>query len=152
MAIVQLVGENTTYYLRAFRKMKAEGSSASWNWSAFFCSTYWLIYRKMYGWGMAFLVTELLGLMLAIDAPFLIAFIWNLLFLIGAVFFVIYANKMYYNSLMAKKEKAKALPPEQRPAYYNKHGGVNTIATSLTIVVRIIALLMLLNHFIAIYF
>src|SRR4051812_8384496 len=42
------IGPNTGYYLEHFERLDAGGSKAGWHWPAFFVTTYWFIYRKMW--------------------------------------------------------------------------------------------------------
>lgn len=94
------------YYLRHFAKFDADGkTSASWHWPAYWTTLNWLVYRKMWGWALAYL-SALLGLALLIfgigkllldysDATGLVMF---LLFLTAAfVLPGLYANAWYYN-------------------------------------------------------
>ena len=39
---------NIDYYLDYIHKMKNNNNFLSWNWSCFFLSSYWLLYRKLY--------------------------------------------------------------------------------------------------------
>lgn len=94
------------YYLRHFAKFDADGkTSASWHWPAYWTTLNWLVYRKMWGWALAY-IAALLGLALLIfgigkllldysDATGLVMF---LLFLTAAfVLPGLYANAWYYN-------------------------------------------------------
>lgn len=54
------VSSGVAYYLPRFRRMAAEDSSVSWNWSAFLLGAYWLFYRKQYGIGTLFLSLQLI--------------------------------------------------------------------------------------------
>lgn len=45
---------NTTYYLPRFFAMSRGGSHVSWNWAAFLCGPYWLLFRKAYLFGGVF--------------------------------------------------------------------------------------------------
>ncbi len=60
--MVKLIGPNSAYYLPRFYRMTHGGSKASWNWSAFFFSYNWLLYRKNILWGaVAFVVTTVVS-------------------------------------------------------------------------------------------
>lgn len=51
------VGENKAeYYLPLFSRFDAAGSRASWNWPAFFVTFFWMLYRRMYGPALAYLL------------------------------------------------------------------------------------------------
>ena len=54
------VGTKADYYLPRFRRMARGGSSASWNWAAFFFGPLWLLYRKMYGLGAIVMIFEII--------------------------------------------------------------------------------------------
>ena len=40
--------KNTYYYLKCFKRFDEKGVGATWNWSSFFVTFYWLLYRKMW--------------------------------------------------------------------------------------------------------
>jgi type IV pilus assembly protein PilA len=46
------IGQNAEYYLPKFEEFDRGGSKLGWNWPAFFATTPWFCYRKMWGWGM----------------------------------------------------------------------------------------------------
>ena len=54
------------YYLRHFARFDGEGKTgASWNWAAYWTTFNWLVYRKMWGWALAY-VAALSGLALLV--------------------------------------------------------------------------------------
>lgn len=93
------------YYLRQFIKFDAQGkTSASWHWPAYWSTLNWLIYRRMWGWALAY-VAALLGLALVVFGVGKLAFNYSdttglllfLLFLTTAfVLPGLYANAWYY--------------------------------------------------------
>jgi hypothetical protein len=42
------IGPNADYYIPQFQKLDSTNSMISWNWAAFLCSIWWMLYRKMY--------------------------------------------------------------------------------------------------------
>ena len=46
------IGPNTGYYLTRFAEFDAGESKAGWHWPAFFATSGWFIYRKMWAVGM----------------------------------------------------------------------------------------------------
>lgn len=93
------------YYLRHFMRFDANGrAGATWHWPAYCCTFNWLVYRKMWGWALAY-VGALLGLALLIfgvgklvldysDSSALVLFLG----LLTAAFVVpaLYANAWFY--------------------------------------------------------
>ncbi len=45
------VSSSTQHYLAYFDKYKETGKKTSWNWAAFFFTSLWFFYRKMYLYG-----------------------------------------------------------------------------------------------------
>lgn len=93
------------YYLRHFMKFDANGkTSATWHWPAYWATVNWLIYRRMWGWALAY-VAALLGLALLVFGLGKLVFSYSdtvglllfLVFLTGAFILPgLYANAWFY--------------------------------------------------------
>ena len=60
----RIVMQRKEYYIPRFQKLKKQGNkTVSWNWAAFFFSTYWLAYRKCYIWAIFSSLIELVALL-----------------------------------------------------------------------------------------
>src|SRR3954465_13885390 len=46
------IGPNSGYYLKYFEAFDSGESKASWHWPAFFVTSFWFLYRKMWLWGI----------------------------------------------------------------------------------------------------
>ena len=128
--LARFVGRNADKYLDRFRKFRKSGTdsfAASWNWSAFFFSFWWLLYRKLYLWA---LVAVAIGLV-----PYVR--------LIVMIVFGILGNYLYYKQAKTKLLKLNALPgtDEDRVAAIARAGGVSTVpvVVAAVVVVAIIA-------------
>ena len=104
--------KNAEYYVSRFKRFDEQGVKASWNWPSFFLSFYWLLYRKMWGWGaLYFLSPYILGF-----AFVLLSMAWEgaILFYaptyIAATFILLpmYANAIYYSRIRKIISKAQA--------------------------------------------
>jgi len=124
--------KNRIYYLTKFEQydQKSSGLRISWNWSAFFFSYLWALYRKMYGWFFAY--TGIIILAVVLDASGYLDFtrvpglaiistipVW--------IVFTIYANSLYHKSVKKKVANAQAnLKDEPKLLEYLRHkGGVH---------------------------
>ena len=58
--IAAAVGPNSHYYLPRFQSI-AGGKRASWNWSAFLFTSYWLLYRKNYLTGIVTMIINIVA-------------------------------------------------------------------------------------------
>lgn len=113
------------HYLRQFIKFDAQGkTSASWHWPAYWSTLNWLVYRKMWGWALAY-VAALVGLALVIFGVGKLAFHYSdftglllfLLFLTAAfVLPGLYANAWFYTYCNEKISTALRNTPEVRDA------------------------------------
>ena len=127
---------NTDYYARRFDRFKSGGGSISWNWPAFFISSIWLLYRKM--WLYAFLYWIVL--------PFAITFVsimvtaavdpaagglayYGLYILIAFILLPMFANRLYYGHARSKAEKVAAMTSseQQQSAELARIGGTSNV-------------------------
>lgn len=101
------VGANkSAYYSNKFNQFDAQnaGLRASWNWSAFFCTGAWVLYRKMYGWFFVSLLVIVVGQMLEKTGSEGLS---ALTFLGAAIAFGVYGNSIYHGKAKTKIEAAK---------------------------------------------
>lgn len=108
--IQQLIGAKPEYYVPRFQKMKSQNKPASWNWSAFLAAPYWMIYRKMYGYGAAFLGTAFI---LPLIGPIFLLFLFLAHVAIG-----IFGNYFYMKFLERKAVKAKSMRDASTHAHF----------------------------------
>jgi len=109
------VGEkNTEFYLQRFSQFERGGGSVSWHWPAFFVTSYWLLYRKMwllalgYIFAVPFLFQLIDMLVSSVVAPDLAGVTYLLLYVVfGFIVMPMYANKLYYQHASGKIEKIK---------------------------------------------
>lgn len=125
--IEMLIGKNAEYYVPKFNDMKARNTKSSWNWCAFLFTPYWMIYRKMYGYGAA--VLGGMFLLSLIGGVFL-----SLVSLAAYIVFGILGNYVYMQTLEKKALQMDMLTGGYKTEYANKNGGTNTAATVLTII------------------
>lgn len=125
--IQQLIGAKAEYYIPKFQELKSQNKKTSWNWAAFLVTPYWMIYRKMYGYGAGVLgATFLLSL---IGSGFL-----SLLVFAGYIVLGIFGNNIYMKFLENKANQARTMSEPYKTQFIIKNGGVNTTATVLTLI------------------
>lgn len=135
--MVLLIGKNAEYYIPKFQKMKSQNKKNSWNWCAFLVTPYWLIYRKMYGYGFGFLAASFV--ISLIESVFL-----SFLSLAGYIIFGIFANYIYMKYIENKTAQVRSISDEYKNQFIYKNGGVNPTVTILTVIAY--ALLVLIAH------
>lgn len=122
-----LIGPNSSYYVPKFSEITQQGKKASWNWSAFLITPYWMIYRKMYGYGAAVL-----------GGLFLLSLFggWFIYLLQLAVYIVfgILGNYIYMDSLSKKAAQLNLLSGQYKTDFVAKNGGTNITAAILSTV------------------
>lgn len=114
----RLVGENADYYLARFEKMENLNSFTSWNWCAFLFSGSWMMYRKMYVFGIVFwLMGEMVN--------------WLELGILRWVLWIasgVLGNFLYMKDINSRTEKAMNMQPEEREVYIQKNSGTSWAA------------------------
>lgn len=125
------------YYLPIFQRMRQQNTKASWNWAAFLFAPFWMMYRKMYWYGVsAVLVTVLCSL---------ISSIWTLLLLVaGYAVFAVFANYLYLRWLEDIAVEASAFPPWQRTSLFTRKCGVSVPAAAISAAVCLLAVTVIL--------
>src|SRR5262245_50330322 len=132
------IGPNSGYYLKYFEQFDAGESTASWHWPAFFVSSWWCLYRKMWLWGILILVWPwimMFALSIAIgiaaaasQSPPVLPMVIGGLVLVAPYFLLpIYANSLYWkhiNKLIGRLPKSIAAAPDKRIARLERNGGV----------------------------
>jgi|UniRef100_UPI0035B0966E cell division protein FtsN len=120
------IGERSQdYYLRHFARFDGEGKAGtSWNWAAYWTTFNWLVYRRMWGWALAY-VAALIGLALLVFGVGKLVLNYSdtsaillSLLLLTAAFVVpgLYANAWFYTHCNEKITAALNKAPEIKEA------------------------------------
>ncbi|MEJ2128762.1 MAG: pilin [Woeseiaceae bacterium] len=131
--------KNTDYYARKFEKFQSGGGSISWNWPAFFISSVWLLYRKM--WLLAFLYWIVLPFSLSFLSTFVTLMVdaspiagelayYGLYFLIAFILLPMFANRLYFAHAKRKADKVAGIisSEEQQAIELARIGGTSNVA------------------------
>ncbi len=116
--VLQMVRENLEYYEPKFRLMKATNKKTSWNWPAFLVPSYWLFYRRMYLYGIIFLV----------GSSILASITMGVLALAANIAVGVFGNYIYMNFLEKSLAEANNLQEPYRSQNINSHTGANPTA------------------------
>ncbi len=129
---IALGERNRIYYLTKFERYDQKGSGLrmSWNWSAFFFSYLWALYRKMYGWFFTYMVVIVLAVILDASGYLDFTRVPGLAIIATIpmwIVFSVYANSLYHKSIKRKITNAQAkLIEEPKLLEYLRHkGGVH---------------------------
>ena len=122
----RLVGEKTEYYLPRFEKLETLNSFTDWNWCAFLFGAFWMLYRKMYAYGIVlFVANELLGL------------VNGGLSLLLHVGIGIVGNYLYLKDINNRTDKVLDMQPEAREAYIQANSGTSWTPVAVLIAVSV---------------
>lgn len=128
----RLVGTKQEYYLPQFEKMETLNSFTSWNWAAFIFGTSWMLYRKMYVFGIAMCIVN--NLVAAMEVGILNLAIWIGSGLLG--------NFLYMKDINNRVDKAMDMQPDEREIYIQKNSGTGWTAILIMFVVTMILQMM----------
>ena len=125
--VVRLVGSRQEYYVPKFRELKTKSSKVSWNWIAFLFTPHWLMFRRMYGYGMA-----------AFGVMFLVAIIGNplltMLAIGGDVLFGLFGNFIYMKRVEKVAAMSKGMEMSYKTQFINNNAGGRTAALVWSII------------------
>jgi len=129
-----------SFYADKFAKFE-RGGSASWNWPAFFLTAFWLLYRKMWAYGLSywFLLPIVLATLATVVAftvsdpvNSLIAFniiYYGIYSVLSLIIVPMYANRLYYRHAQKKMARvALRFPsPDQQALELARAGGTSNV-------------------------
>jgi hypothetical protein len=127
------IGPNTGYYLKYFEDFDAGESKAGWHWPAFFVTTLWFVYRKMWLPGMlnffwpiiSLIVGAILVGVLGVTAGIVL---YLLLLAAPAILLPMFAKAIYWrhvHTLVERLPPPVAASPEKRAARLEREGGTS---------------------------
>ena len=121
--VLRMVRDNVEYYEPKFRLMKATNKKTSWNWPAFLVPSFWLFYRRMYVYGIIFIVgTSILGAVSALVLPIL-----------ANIALGVFGNYIYMNFLEKTISDANNLQEPYRSQNIASRTGANPTAVWIAI-------------------
>ena len=124
----RLVGTKQEYYLPRFEKMENLNSMTGWNWAAFLFGTSWMLYRKMYVFGIVMCIVN--NIVAALDIGILNLIVWVGIGVLG--------NFLYMKDINNRTEKAMNMQPDERELYIQKNSGTGWAAVVLMFVATIL--------------
>ena len=131
----KFVLKNSEYYMSKFEEIKITGNKISWNWSAFFLTGYWMLYRKMYIETLIMvLATMLLG-----SIPVI-----GVLVPIGVYIGLgMYGNTLYLNHVNKKMLEISRFDSSMKDSLIVKKGGTNLALPLILLIIFVLVLLLL---------
>lgn len=143
------VGPNSDYYLERFATFAAGGNPLSWNWPAFFITSVWLLYRKMWAWFFVYVLglPVVLAVFLLVASPVSSEWAGPAMYLLYALFVYVLAplfgNRLYYAHVKARVAKVAsgAATREQQAAELARTGGTSKAFAALPLLVLLAGIL-----------
>ena len=127
------IGPNAGYYLARFQEFDAGESQTGWNWPAFFVTSCWFLYRKMWLPGLLNLCYPLillfvLGIAFGLLRPSVPVMVGSalLLLVLPSILLPMFANAIYWRHIRRVIEslpQSVAQVPDKRIARLERNGG-----------------------------
>jgi hypothetical protein len=130
------LGGDTAYYEEKFQRLR-ESDTNSWNFAAFYFTTYWLAYHKLYIWAIIALIFPFT----AVFFPPLLIFSVFIKFLLGSS-----GNSIYMRHIERLSATYHTLPESKRAAHVRRHGGTSVPAVIVTVVFYCVCFYLLLSR------
>lgn len=139
----KVVQKNIPYYDLKWKSVENPATKSTWNWLAFFFSTFWLAYRKMY---KPFFIIAGLQLVWSVPFYFIDLSIWLDLPFYGIISIIVglFGNRCYFNHTNHVLKQARVLPENVQESYIQTKGGTH-IGSMIGLHVLLIALFFALD-------
>jgi hypothetical protein len=137
--------KNTAYYLFRFVQFRASGGNfaPTWNWAAFWAPSVWLLYRKMYLFGLIALVVPVATFVDALvpsDAFSLSSLSIGFIDLADGIILGMCGNYLYYTHTVKTLSCLQALMPEDgRLRAARALGGADEAVVWLIVIIYLVA-------------
>ena len=137
------IQENTSYYLSSWELIESTNSNYSWNWSAFFFTYFWLLYRKMYLTVLivfiVFFITDLIFLF-TVESRSLIMWVSNLIMCglfggFGNYFYLTHTKKKISKMILEFSDE------KQLEKHILKKGGISPLSAWMPIIIIIVLII-----------
>jgi hypothetical protein len=125
------VGPNNDYYIPKFESYDQGGSKVGWHWPAFFATSPWFLYRKMYGPGILNLAYPIIALIVLLilfgilQPPNTVMIVLGVLVIAAPWFlFPMFANALYWKHInKVIRTVPSSFAPDKRAARIERNGG-----------------------------
>lgn len=131
----RLIGAKAQYYMQKFDDMKRQNKTSGWNWCAFLVSPFWMLYRKMYAYGVGILF--LIALLMFARIP-------GLIMLVPYIIIGIFGNYLYMQQIEKHENALKTLAEAEKESYIAKNGGTSTTAVIIGVAANILMSVLIL--------
>jgi hypothetical protein len=135
--LARVVADNFAVYAELWRlRRDPPGWPRPWNWAAFLFDFKWLLYRRMYGMAVAYVLISMVGGAAIVLAGMDDAAIWGLTLALK-IAVSLAANALYLRrcrAVIARAEAAGAGDGARVEAYIDRRSGVSRLALGLGIV------------------
>ena len=123
--IKRLIGKKQEFYVPKFSQMKQLNKKMTWNWPAFFIGPVWFFYRKMYNYGIALMLLNMVvdGIMPDVITIAVAA-------VVGA-----FANYIYMDYLEKQSLQMKSMPETTKETFIKEKGGTSGVAILVCFVI-----------------
>ena len=123
--VKNLIGTKQEFYVPKFSQMKQLNKKMTWNWPAFFIGPVWLFYRKMYNYGLALMLLNIV-----VDSIMPAAISIAVAAVVGA-----FANYIYMDYLEKQSLQMKSMTETTKEAFIKEKGGTSGIAILVCFVI-----------------
>ena len=118
--MVNFIQKKVEYYIPKFKDMQELYKSTSWNWAAFFFSSWWFLYRKMYAIGF--------GIILAtIVIESFIPYLSLIISIATSVISGLYGNIVYLKHIQKQLDSFRNMDEDIKQRLILSKGGVNIV-------------------------
>lgn len=118
--MVNFIQKKVEYYIPKFKDMQELYKSTSWNWAAFFFSSWWFLYRKMYAIGFGIILVTIV-----IES--FIPYLSLIISIATSVISGLYGNIVYLKHIQKQLDSFRNMDEDIKQRLILSKGGVNIV-------------------------
>ena len=128
--MVNFIQKKVEYYIPKFKDMQELYKSTSWNWAAFFFSSWWFLYRKMYAIGFGIIIADIV-------IGTVIPYLSLITSIVIAVISGLYGNIAYLKHIQKQLDSFINMDEDIKQRLILSKGGVNIIIPVILAIITI---------------
>ena len=141
-----------SHYEKVFNRLTTSTEKYGWNWAAFLVAPFWLLYRKLYGFGALVIFFNIAFTFAALSSNTTMNMWlpWVYMGMIGSI-----GDYLVYRRFQKKLAEVKQMYPQNTELQLQllaNWGGANTLAVTVSVILYVVLVLFLLVAFVPYYF
>lgn len=128
--MINFIQKNAKYYILKFKEMQESYKTTSWNWPAFFFSSWWFLYRKMYAIGFGIIIASSIIATIIPQVSLIVG-------IATSIISGLYGNTIYLKHIQKQLDSLGNVEEDLKERLILSKGGVNIVIPIILAIITI---------------